>query len=68
MKELTTTYSHEKSYYFLSLSLEKTVLTSLKRLLFEKKKMDKPSSKRSKKHHSISKSLKLTESYKAFGL
>lgn len=38
MKELTTTYSHEKSYYFLSLSLEKTVLTSLKRLLFEKKK------------------------------
>ena len=67
MKELTTTYSHEKSYYFLSLSLEKTVLTSLKRLLFEKK-MDKPSSKRSKKHHSISKSLKLTESYKACGL
>ena len=37
MKELTTTNSHEKSYSFLSLSLEKKVLTSLKRLLFELK-------------------------------
>lgn len=35
MKGLTNTYSHEKSYYFLSLSLEKKALTSLKGLLFE---------------------------------
>ena len=66
MKELTTTNSHEKSYYFLSLSLEKKVLTSLKRFLFELKWINRLQN--DKKHHSISKSLKLTESYKAFWL
>ena len=37
MKELTTTYSHEKGYYFLSLSLEEKVLTSLSGCFLKKK-------------------------------
>ena len=37
MKELTTAYSHEKGYYFLSLSLEKKVLTSLSGCFLKKK-------------------------------